>query len=179
VFIIIMAGKKGSTTASATGTGGDQGSGGTSGSDNPPIPETTQKVVHTPVIAKIISLCDFPDNTVMVEFIIQQKWTKLFHVTAIGIDEVKDFYTTRSDGSFEAKPMMIHIRMLKCFLLYYKRKGRELSSTLTEDDVLSWTKTEFYDYIGSDDYAVDLASGGIPPSRSSGHKQDIVESFDA
>jgi hypothetical protein len=118
------------TSTSATDTGENVESGGT---PYPPEPEdatgtigTSENAAHTPVIKKIISLCDIPDDTVMVEVINQQKLTKLFHVTTIGIDEAKDFYTTRRDGNFEAKPMMIHIRMFKCLVLFYKRKSREM-----------------------------------------------------
>jgi hypothetical protein len=57
--------------------------------------------------------------------------------------------------------------MFKCFLLYYKRKSREPAGTLTEDDVLNMSKLELYDYCGSDDYAADVAAGGIPASKAS------------
>jgi len=97
----------------------------------------------------------------MVEYIVQQGWKRLFHVTTIGVDEVKDFFTVRSDGHYKASPMLIHIRMMKAFLLYYKHKCRDLSCNLDEDDVLAITKREFYDYIGSDTYTMDLATGGI------------------
>ena len=139
----------------------------------------------TKVIAKIIWLCDFPEDSSMVEFIRQQNWTKLFHVTTIGIDEVKDFFTVRSDGNYEAKPMMIHLRMFKCFLLYYKRKCRDLVSTLGEDYVIGiMTRSSFYDYCGSDDYAADVACGGCPPITGSNAKGDpsvsgIGGSFDS
>jgi hypothetical protein len=100
--------KKVSTAAGATDTGGGGGTGGSKASGGtgtpPPSPEVTPpvsvsstgvtKVAHTPVIAKIIWLCDFPDDSTMVRFIDQQQWTKLFHVTTIGIDEVKDSCTT-------------------------------------------------------------------------------------
>jgi hypothetical protein len=139
----------------------------------------------TKVIAKIIWLCDFPEDSSMVKFIKQQNWTKLFHVTTIGIDEVKDFFTVRSDGNYEAKPMMIHLRMFKCFLLYYKRKCRDLVSTLGEDYVIEiMTRSSFYDYCGSDDHAADVANGGCPPIPASNAKGDpsmsgIVGSFDS
>ena len=125
----------------------------------------------TKVIAKIIWLCDFPEDSSMVKFIKQQNWTKLFHVTTIGIEEIKDFFTVRSDGNYEAKPMMIHLRMFKCFLLYYKRKCRDLVSTLGEDYVIEiMARSSFYDYCGSDDYAVDIAGSGCPPIPASNAK---------
>ena len=102
----------------------------------------------------------------MMKFIKQQNWTKLFHVTTIGIDKVKDFFTVRSDGNYEAQPMMIHFRMFKCFLLYYKRKFRDIVSTLDEGYVIEiMTRSLFYDYCGSDDHAADVANGGCLPSQ--------------
>jgi hypothetical protein len=129
------------------------------------------KVLPISQSSRTLSLCDIPDDKVLVELINQQKWTKLFHVTTIGIDKVKDFYATRRDGNFEAKPMMIHICIFKCFLLFYKRTRCEGSSILTEADVMNFTKTAFHGYCGSDDYAVDLASYGMPQKRSTSHKQ--------
>jgi hypothetical protein len=127
--------------------------------------EATVVQKHTPVIEHIIFLCDFPDDSTMVKIIDQRMWTKLFHVTTIGLDEIKDFQTVRNDGvTFEAKSMTIHRRMFKCFLLYYKRKSRELFSPLDENDVMRITRTEFYEYCGSDDYALDLESGGVNPN---------------
>ena len=148
-----MAPKKATTTSGKTGSCGNDDCGGKRVSDapggdntNPPDLETTiettetaTEFVHTPVIAMIISLCDFSEDSTIAKFINQQGWTKLFHITTIGVDGVKDFYTTRRDGNFEAKPMMIHIRIFKCFLLYYKRKCRALSTILDEDDVLNIT----------------------------------------
>jgi Reverse transcriptase (RNA-dependent DNA polymerase) len=189
-FYLTMAPKKTATTsggtennpattntpdAAATATG-------TTGGDV----ETTGVVVHTPVISKIIDMCDFPLDSTMVKFINQQGWTRLMHVTTIDVSEVKDFHTVRRDGNFEAKPMMIHLRMFKAFLLYYKRKCRELSTPLDDDDVaMLMSKTAFHDYCGSDEYSIDNAAGGMPPQASSpSPKVDssiggIVASFDA
>jgi len=115
----------------------------TGGSVSTTIGETVKK--RTPVIAHIISLCGFAEDSTMVKYIDQQQWTKLFHVTTIGIDEIKDFHTVRDDGvTFEAKPMMIHLRMFKCFLLYYKRKSRGLYGNLDENDVKYITDNEFH-----------------------------------
>ena len=205
--------KKATTTSGATGPGEADGTGRSTatgagtGVDLEPdtsttVPEPTatagtatgkreatvesfEALGFTKVIAKIIWLCDFPEDSSMVTFIEQKKWTKLFHVTTIGIDEVKDFFTVRSDGNYEAKPMMIHLRMFKCFLLYYKRKCRDLVSTLGEDYVIEiMTRSSFYDYCGSDDHAADLASGGCPPIPASNTKGDpsmsgIGGSFDS
>ena len=67
--------------------------------------ETTDGVIHTPVIAKIISLCGFSDDSVMVKFIKQKQWKKLFQVTSSRVEDVKDFHTVKEDGiSIYEKP---------------------------------------------------------------------------
>jgi hypothetical protein len=120
--------------------------------------ETTDGVIHSPVIAKIISLCGFSDESVMVKFIKQKQWKKLFQVTSISVGDVKDFYTVKKDGiSVDEKPLKIHVRMLKCFLLYYKRKCREQDKFLSENDVMNIERDQFYSYCGSDNYFMDLA----------------------
>jgi hypothetical protein len=78
-------------------------------------------IVCSPIIAYIIKLCKFPEDSTIVEYIDQQGWTELIHVTTIGLDEVKDFHMVRDDGiTYSAKPMLIHHHLFKCFLLYYK-----------------------------------------------------------
>jgi hypothetical protein len=54
----------------------------------------------------------------MARYIDQQGWTELEHVAMIDVKEVKDFFTVDPDGNFEAKPMMVHLRMFKAFLLF-------------------------------------------------------------
>ena len=121
--------------------------------------ETTDGVIHTPVIAKIISLCGFSDDSVMVKFIKQKQWKKLFQVSNISVNDIKDFHTVKEDGiSMDKKPLGIHVRMLKCFLLYYKRKCREHGKHLSENDVMKIERDQFYSYCGSPDYFMDLAA---------------------
>jgi hypothetical protein len=80
--------------------------------------DATVPIVRSPIIAYIIKLCKFPEDSTMVEYIDQQCWTELIHVTTIGLDEVKDFHTVRDDGiTYSAKLMLIHLRLFKCFLL--------------------------------------------------------------
>jgi hypothetical protein len=75
--------------------------------------------ISSPIIAYIIKLCKFPEYSTMVEYMDQQGWTKLIHITTIGLDEVKDFHTVRNDGiTYTAKPMLIHRHLFKRFLLY-------------------------------------------------------------
>jgi hypothetical protein len=170
------------TTAGTTGTTTPTGS-----TTNPTAGTTAQDPTSafTPIIAKIIRLCDFPNDSTMVEYMEQQEWTMLHHVTTIPLDEVKDFYTVRVDGHFKAKPMAHHLRLFKCFLLFYKRKCRDLVSTLTEDDVIHIAKKSFQEYCGSTDYFDDLAAGdGTPQAAPASVKADpnaggIVGSLEA
>lgn len=135
----------------------------------------------TDVIGHIVMMCSLPDDSTMVAYIRQQGWTKLVHVTSIDIEDVKDFHTVRSDGVFEAAPMRMHLRMFKCFLLYYRRKCRELSTTLTEDDVKdNMTRTELEDYCGSERYVADVAAGGTAQTtQGNGNPGGVVGTVDS
>jgi hypothetical protein len=119
----------------------------------------TNGKVYTHVIARIIQLCDFPEDSIMVRYIDQKGWMELEEVTMIGVHEVKDFFTVRDDGIFETNPMLIHFI---AFLLYFKRKGQELLTTLKEDDILDMKNTEFKKYCGSADYHADIATFDSP-----------------
>jgi hypothetical protein len=120
--------------------------------------EATIPIICPASIDFTIKLCKFPEDSTMVEYIDQQDWTELIHVTTIGLDEVKDFHTARGDGiTFAAKPKLIHLHLFKCFLLYYKRRCRELYTMLLEEDVLYFTRTRFEEYCGSDEYNNDFA----------------------
>jgi hypothetical protein len=181
--------KKTGTTSGGTGSGVNDGTGGngvpysSGGDDMTPgvaweteaTAETTTEatVSHTPVIAKIIYLCDFPMDSTMVRFIDQQVWTKLIHVTTIKVGEIKDFHTVKHDGGYEAKPMRIHLRMFEAFLLYYKRKCCELSTLLDDNDVADiMSKTGFHEYCGSDAFTIDNTTGGLPTQSSPNPKFD-------
>jgi hypothetical protein len=96
----------------------------------------------------------------------------LEHVITIDVDEINDFFTVRSDGSFDAKPMLIHLLMFMAFVLYYIRKRRELLTLLTEDDVLKITKTEFKAYCGSVENVTDVATVSSPPKMSANPRLD-------
>ena len=131
--------------------------------------EATVPIFRPAIIDFIIKLCKFPEDSTMVEYIDQQGWTELIHVTTIGVNEVKDFHTVRGDGiTFAAKPMLIHLRLFKCFLLYYKRRCRELYTTLSEEDVMYFTRTHFEEYCGSDEYDDDLAGNTTPALMAGG-----------
>jgi hypothetical protein len=74
---------------------------------------------------------------------------------------------SKDDGTFEAKPMMHHLRLFRGFLLFYNRMSRELSSLLDEDDVMAMPITLFKEYCGSPDYHADLEAGLAPKRFSS------------
>jgi hypothetical protein len=125
-------------------------------------------IVRSPIIAYIIKQCKFPDDSTLVEYINQQGWTELIHVTTFGLDEVKDFHTVRDDGvTYSTKPMLIHLCLLKCFLLYYKRQCRERFTSLSEDDVMyGFSHTRLEEHCSLDDYNDDLTGVSKPVSTS-------------
>ena len=111
------------------------------------------------VIKHIQELCGFPEDSTMVKYMTQQGWASLIDITMLSLEEIKDFATTKEDGSFEAKPMLHHQRILKGFLLWYNRLSRDLTVTLDEDDVLGLTRSRFLEYCGSPEYHSDMAMG--------------------
>jgi hypothetical protein len=58
----------------------------------------------------------------------------------------------------DQKPLKIHIRMMKCFLLYYKRKSHERDKDLSENDVINIERDQFLLYCGSANNLLDLAA---------------------
>ena len=115
-------------------------------------------VVHTPVITKIIELCYFPQDSEMMSFIAMKGWWRLSDVTCIGLDDIKDLCVVDEDGKLVVKPSLTHSRMLMCFLMFYNRKCRNLSKSITEEDIMNMEKTDFHSYCGSDDYFADAAT---------------------
>ena len=65
--------------------------------------------------------------------------------------QIDEFNVIRDNGMFDAKPMLKDRRMLKCFMLFYRKKCDGLSTTLTDDDVLFMKRSIFLDYCGSAD----------------------------
>jgi hypothetical protein len=90
-------------------------------------------------------------------------WTSLEYITLIGVKEVKYFFTVHPDGSFKAKPMIVHLRMFKAFILFYTQKIVYAKSTqvLSQNDVLLMTKQVLNWYCESDKYNFDLAISGV------------------
>jgi hypothetical protein len=77
----------------------------------------------------------------MARFLIQQGWKKLEQVNAIEVGEVEDFTIFRDDGLVQAQPIMIHVWMLKAFLLYCQRKEREAQTRSKQMMSLEYQKS--------------------------------------
>ena len=115
------------------------------------------------IVEYIIWLCSFNKDTVMVNCIWQEEWSELHHVTSLSMADIDQLYLLKNDGTWEAKPLKMHVRMLQAFLLYYKRMCREAERILDEHDVMSFIRSPFHEYMRSDDFMVDMVSGGLPP----------------
>jgi hypothetical protein len=122
IIIIILVIKKAMTTSGATGSGGNNGSCGTKGSGEssglikvsnnfgtsigPTV--TAEVVIHPPLIAKIISLCGIPEDSMMLMFMFENKWTTLNHVLSADFDDINAFHTVKGfqDG------LHLHVQVL-------------------------------------------------------------------
>jgi hypothetical protein len=132
--------KKTTTTSGATGSSGNDRSGGinvsgaSSGLNKASnvsrtsigMTGTAEVVFHPPLIAKIISLCGIPEDSTMVFFMFKKKWKELFDVRSADFDDINTFHMVKKDFK------RVHIRMLKCFLLFCKRKCPENGGSLLE-----------------------------------------------
>jgi hypothetical protein len=117
----------------------------------------------------------------MAEHIRHQQWEDLVDVTTIAIGDIKDFHVVRHNGTFNAKPLLKHCHMFKGFLLYYRRRCDELSTTLGEEDMLEWKKTHFLDYLGSINYINDARAteGMFSATPAAKHGTSVVKSLDS
>jgi hypothetical protein len=119
------------------------------------------------VIEHIIGLCGFPQDYTMVEHMDQQQWEKLEHVVTVELEDFKDIYTIRSDcGTVKDRPLKTHLRMLKCFLLWFKQHNRFFYCNTPEDDVFLIKKSAFDEYIRSEEYAEDNTESSILSTAS-------------
>jgi hypothetical protein len=83
------------------------------------------------------------------------------------LDEIKDFATFRDNGiTYEGKPMIIHQKNLRTFLLFYKGKTLWEEEGPTEDDVLGWMLCEFNAYCKSKEFHDDDAEYSRPRSTT-------------
>jgi hypothetical protein len=97
-----------------------------------------------------------------VEYITKEAWSTLTDVTTIMVDKVDSFRINKKDGSFDAKPMKLHLRKLQCFLLFYNSKSRDMYGPLDEEDVLGIRKTQFHMYCSSPEFRSDFANRNKP-----------------
>jgi hypothetical protein len=132
------------------------------------------------VTEQIVNICGFPDDSTMVVIFKQEGWTEIADIAMLTMQEADDLLSTNSDGSYKSKPMNLHLRRFKGFLMYYNKKCRELSTTLNDEDVLRITKTELFDYMGSPEYHDDIAEGlskSTKPIASANNKEFMAVDF--
>jgi hypothetical protein len=63
---------------------------------------------HSTIIDHVVNVCDFSTDSVMVKYIEQHQWSTLAHIVSIGVEEVEEFFTAKTNG----------ITIEKAFLLY-------------------------------------------------------------
>jgi hypothetical protein len=90
--------------------------------ENPLAEEWTESKIEsqgrTAIIDHVIWLCDCPSDSVMVKYIDQLQWSQLVHIVTVGLEEVDEFFTVKSDVlTFGAAPMYTHLPTFKSFLL--------------------------------------------------------------
>jgi hypothetical protein len=89
-----------------------------------------------------------------------------------GLEDSKDFEVFQDDGiTIAGKPMLIHQKLLKSFLLYYKRQTLWEEEGPSEAEVVCWTPEEFKTYFTTkafhDDHAKYCGPRSATPPRSS------------
>ena len=122
--------------------------------------DVTACAAHSPIINHIIMLCGFESNGVFVEYINQQGWSELSHVTSLSLADVNAFHTVENNGwTFKERPLDKDLQVFKGFLLYHARITRKLNQLLDAEDVtMLITKSVFDCYLSSEDYQVDMLS---------------------
>jgi hypothetical protein len=84
----------------------------------------------------------------MVKYIDQQQWSKLAHIVMHGLEDSKDFEVFRDDRfTTLGKPILIHQKLFKSFLLYYKWQTLWEEEGPSEAEVMCWTPEEFETYL--------------------------------
>jgi hypothetical protein len=134
-------GRKTVTTKGAT-----DGTKGTSFKTEDNVKETNQ----TLIIRFIMEICGFPEDSTMAKLIDQQEWSEIHHVTSISIHEIKELHAFSDSGLYEGKPLSLHLCMLQGFILYHRRRSRDLCSQLDEHDTMSLIeKKDFKAYMNN------------------------------
>jgi hypothetical protein len=120
--------------------------------------EDIKETNRTMIIRFIMELCGFSEDSTMVKVIDQQGWSEIHHITSMDIHEVKDLHAFKDNGLYEAKPLSMHLRMLQGFILYHRRRSRDLCSQLDEYDTMSLIEKEsFKAYMNnSEEYREDM-----------------------
>jgi hypothetical protein len=113
--------------------------------------ENARKMMFSSIVEYIVWLCSFDKDSIMVKCILQDAWYELHHVTSLSMADIDQLYLLKNDGTWDAKPLKMHVRMLQAFLLYYKRMCREAERILDEHDVMSFIRSPFHEYMSSDD----------------------------
>jgi hypothetical protein len=98
--------------------------------------DNTKKKKFTNITQCIIDLCDFPSDSLVVEYITNKAWSTLNDVTKIMIDKDDNVCINKRDGLFEAKPMKLHLCKLQCCLIFYNSKSCNMYGPLDEEDVI-------------------------------------------
>jgi hypothetical protein len=137
-----------------------------------PIPEDTPPCIE--IINHFIKVCGFSHDSLMVKYIDQQQWSELAHIAMHGLEDSKDFEVFQADGFTPlGKPMLIHQKLFKSFLLYYKRQTLWEEEGPSEAEVMCWTPEEFKTYLTTKAFHDDHAEycgprSGISPRTSNG-----------
>jgi hypothetical protein len=116
----------------------------------------------SPIIRYIIMLCGFESDGVFVEYIKQQEWSELIHVTLMSMNDINEIHTVENNGfTFKARPLERDLQVLKGFLMYHKRMSRKLNRSLDDNDVMTViSKSMFECYRCSEYYQIDIAASG-------------------
>jgi hypothetical protein len=81
-------------------------------------------------LENIVDICGLLFDSAMLDVTAQKVLAELSNDSTIILTEVSDITLLKDDGTYWPIPFAHHLRKLKCFLLIYLRKGRDLSSNL-------------------------------------------------
>ena len=106
----------------------------------------------------------FKSDSVLVEYIDQERCFDLFHVTSMGVNHVNDVHTVESNGwRFKARPLEKDTHVLQGFLLYHARLSCKMNWSLNESNVKTLITNHFLShwYLSSLDYHIDMLVVGF------------------
>ncbi len=100
----------------------------------------------SPIINHVIMLCGFESNSVFVEYINQEGWSKLSHVMSMSVTDVNAVHTVESNRwTFRSRPDEKEIQVFKGLLLYHARLSNTLNRPLNENDVMMLITKSVFD----------------------------------